>query len=251
LPASRSTVRRRPQTLAQPVAAVFVVAVVWLLVRGGREVRCWLLAMLLLAAGTYGMVALGRAFFFSGDRLAIGISKRWYHYVGTIPLAVVLCLVLARAGAWRPAHRVGPVLLWSWVVATLGLRALSADFIDRHAEARTETQHVIDSIRADVAAAPPGTTVRIPYHKFLATGPMIAKAPVAFPGWAAIFAITFPDNTVDGRQVRFLASPEVCRGNRRWAPHRRAHGGGVAVLMMWLRAYAGLCFSGPRARRRT
>ena len=129
--------------------------------------------------------------------------------MGTIPLAVVLCLVLARAGAWRPARRVGPVLLWGWVVATLGLRAVSADFIDRHAEARADTQGVIDSIRAAVAAAPPGATVRIPYHKFLATGPMIARDSVAFPGWAAIFTIAFPANTVDGRQVRFLATPEV------------------------------------------
>lgn len=198
-----------PDALVRPVAVVATVAVLWVLARGSRDTRRYLIAMLVLVAGTYGMVAMGRAVFFAGDALHIGMSQPRYHYVGTIPLAIILGIVLAHLGARLPAGGVGPLLLGSWALATLGLRAASAPFIDTHAEARVETERVVTAIRAEVAATPPGATVRIPYQQFLGTGPLIAGNPMAFPGWAALFTIVFPSNSVDGRPVFFVASPEV------------------------------------------
>ena len=44
------------------------------------------------------------------------------------------------------------------------------------------------------------------------------------PGWAAMFVVFFPDNTVDGRSVRFLVSEDD------WQ-RAQARGGRVAALV--------------------
>jgi hypothetical protein len=75
--------------------------------------------------------------------------------------------------------------------------------IDNHDGARRETAHILEQIRLAVAEVPPNRDVYIENRPFRAMGPIFIHAN-AFPGWAGVFVIFFPDNVVDGRRVRFV-----------------------------------------------
>jgi hypothetical protein len=169
-----------------------------------------LAAFLLLAVGCYGTIAAGRAVFFDMGTLIYGVRESRYHYVGTIPLAVAIGLMLAWLGRSLPEGRgLRYALLGGWVAATLALYAVTPPFIDLNDNARAETGRVLAAIRSAVAVAPPGTDVRISNRPFLSIGPMMIRDP-SFPGWAGVFTIFFPSNVVDGRRVYFVVDdPKV------------------------------------------
>ena len=51
-----------------------------------------------------------------------------------------------------------------------------------------------------------GTTqgVYIPNRPFQSLGPIFVQRQDIFPGWAGVFVIFFPENTVDGKPVYFV-----------------------------------------------
>ena len=69
---------------------------------------------------------------------------------------------------------------------------------------RRETAAVLGAIRQAALAQPPGSDVRIRNQPFAPVGMLVT--PDEFPGWAAAFVIFFPDDTVEGRRVRFTTS---------------------------------------------
>ena len=186
---------------------------------GSRRVQ---LAVGLLTLVAYGTTAVGRAPVVGFLKVSLSVAAAWarYHYLALALLTIVLCVALAALAARGGVARgtvYGAMLLWAVVrLIFVATRPLT---IDLHANERAETQSALRSIREAVAATPPGDVTAIqnqPFHAVVVEW--------LFPGWAGLFVIHFPDNVVDGRQVRFLVS------ERDWALAQK-RGGRIAALV--------------------
>jgi hypothetical protein len=186
------------------------------------SMRRWLLALALLTVVAYGTVAFGRTTSLEFLKLPATHAAAWprYHYFALALLAFTGCTALAavqRRGpaAARVVHGVG----LGWAAACLALLALRPPALDLHEAARRETTAVLERFHAAAAATPPGGTVTIENQPFAS-----AAVPWLFPGWAGLFVIAFPGESVDGRQVRFQAY------DADWAL-AQARGGRIAALV--------------------
>jgi hypothetical protein len=195
------------------VLAAFVAAVAVAVVRTVGAERRRLLACMLLVATAYGIIGVGRGaianFLMSGTLAAVPLISR-YHYAGQLFLTLLLSGVVACLAPLR-GRTVGTVLAACYAVTAIANLGWSPP-IDHHPEAREGTEQTIAAIRSAIAAVPPGETVRIENRPF---GPL-PFPPVLFPGWAAVFAVFFPDDVVDGRRVQFVErDPAVLKALRR------------------------------------
>lgn len=166
-----------------------------------------LLAVLLLALAGYAAVAAGRTSMalLWGYKLEVAASMTRYHYVAPLCLCIGLCLILQGAEAWPLVRtRATTALLWAWLAATAVLLWHRGPVIDHHAEARAETSRTVQAIREAIAARRPGEEVTIENQPFISVGLFNLQIPASFPGWAALFTIFFPADTVDGRRVWFV-----------------------------------------------
>ena len=170
-----------------------------------------LAAFALLAFGCYGIVAAGRA------RLLFDLAPEFfetltrYHYVGQLALAVLLCLLIQRAGSLLRA-RAKDLAVAAWYAGMITAFVLSPPAIDHHARTRRLTGQTLAALRRAVRSRPVGRTVYIPNRGF----PALLFFPALFPGSAAIFAIFHPSNVLDGRRVYFVESnPAVLEAAKR------------------------------------
>lgn len=180
--------------------------VVAVLLYSSSAIKRWMLALLLLALAIYGSIAAGRALLIQ----ALGQTSEWgailprYHYVGPAMIAVILCLLLNEARrcgllrSWR-MH----VLLVGWVGAALIAHLVAVPPIDHHDGARRETELVLQRLDDLAEMTPRGGDVYIRNGRFAATRDWRNDL-VAFPGWAAVFAIAHPTNVIDGRRLHFV-----------------------------------------------
>lgn len=176
-----------------------------------------------LALAAYGTVAAGRITLVEFLHVPLSAAALWprYHYLGAAVLAVALALAIqALASRGAAARRVAHTALASWAALRIVALIVRPLPIDLHLGQRAETAAALAAIHEAIAAAPAGSVVTIPNRPF---GP--AGIPWLFPGWAALFAIHFPDDVVDGRTVRFAASEED------WA-RAQARGGRMARLVV-------------------
>lgn len=171
-------------------------------------------AGLLLAAACYAAIAMGRAPFFAKG---IGFEREArYQYAATVGFALVDVVIVAWAGA---RVRLPAVFQLATAVAVGAVLAICerrfAPPINDHTNERRETESVIATIHSLVANSPPGSDVYIENKRFFAVGPVIGTAGMPlFPGWAAVFATFFPDDTVDGRRVYFISDPAIVRAGK-------------------------------------
>jgi len=201
-------------------AAWWTIVGVWLatmgvvLVYGSTSERRLILAGVALAGACYVAFAGGRAPYYAKG-VPFGHEAR-YQYTATVGLALATTAVLTWAGA-RLRFAARPIIGFLLAFATL-LVACVIRFrppINDHVEERRETASVIAAIRAEIAKAPRGADVDIENRRFTAVGPVLANlAMPTFPGWAAVFAIFFPDDTVDGRRVHFVTDAPIVRAGR-------------------------------------
>jgi hypothetical protein len=224
-----------PSTASRTVAAVFGTALVGAFWLGDPRRRRQLLAAATLALGVYGIVALGRAGFRSQD-LAFWASQARYHYAGTIPLAMLLCLALRELGRRGPLRFLRPeALLAGWLaVGTIGW-AQSSWRPESHAAARQEIEARLSEMDVEIDRAPAGSTVYLDNGTLsrAVRGPAIDQA--GLPGRAALFVIMHPSDVVRGRHVRFVEPDAGVRavqaarhgrlGSLLVAPEARAAGG--------------------------
>jgi hypothetical protein len=184
-------------------AAALVMAIViagWVAADAARRRRLLWLAVLVVAA--CATIAAGRATVLVFLQVSIARSAGWprYHYLLLALVTALLCLALA---ALRARGRAADALVTGgaavWLVARLVVLVVRPHAINHHEAERADTTRVVQAVQQAVAAAPPGGTVTIQNRPF---GP--ARLGHLFPGWAAVFVITFPSNTVDGRPVRFV-----------------------------------------------
>ena len=186
-------------------SATFVLAAVIAAVRGNRATLRQLLAFTLLSFGCYAIIAVGRSQFFEADKIAAGSAQARYHYVASLPFAVMLGIIAAQ-GCRSLGLRSGAQLrlLAGWLLVLGVSYRLAAPFIDLFPNARNETLLVLANIRRQVAAVPAGDVVYIPNQPFRAIGTLYVLNQVAFPGWAAVFCIYSPSNVLYDRRVFFV-----------------------------------------------
>jgi len=185
------------------VLAAFAVALAILLWHGDAATRRTTVAMLVLAAGIYAVIAVGRAPY---TRAPLTAQLR-YHYVGMIPTVVVVCLALAELGGVGPLRGLPRAPLLLAVLAAGAIGYLQSDFrIDDRAPVRQYLASVQQGMVAEVVGLPPGTTVYLENGNPspLMTGPVMARAKPLFPGRAAVFLLTHSGDALDGHHVRFI-----------------------------------------------
>jgi hypothetical protein len=196
------------------IVGVWVATVAVALVCASTSERRVILAGVALAAACYVAFAGGRAPYY-----AQGIpfeQEARYQYTATVGLALATTAVLTWAGARvRLAARsvTGAVLAFA-VLLVVGVIRFRPPIND-HGRERHETEAVIAAIRAEIASAPRGADAYLENRPFMAVGPVIATAGMpSFPGWAAVFAIFFPDDTVDSRRVHFVSDAPIVQAGR-------------------------------------
>jgi len=178
--------------------------VVW---RGDWKTRRMALAMVALAVGVYAVIAGGRAGIYEmfGASLTQAATATRYHYVGTIPIAVLLCQILQQVGriGWLSSVPRGLALAAALAVLVAGYAR--SDFqIDEHAAARAYVARTAQEIADAVAGTAAGTTAFIENGSVSAgvVGPWLE---LPFPGRAAVFLLLSPSgDQLDGRRVRFI-----------------------------------------------
>jgi len=206
------------------VAGVFGATVLAAVVVFAGVTRRRLLAWIVLLLAVYGLIALARApiaWFFNLTTAQMAATPR-YHYVGTIPVVLLLCGVL---DCLRPlvARRswLEPTLLAAWI-GVVGAFWLRAPGIDHHDAERAETDELLATVNTLIDAAPLGTDVYVPNRTFAGVG-YSGSTRRTFPGWAALFIITEPANIVRGRRIHFTESdPAVIAAYQAWPERRTA-----------------------------
>jgi hypothetical protein len=131
--------------------------------------------------GVYALIAVGRYYV---DPQWLAIQTR-YHYVGTVPIVVLACLVLGHLGREAPLQAVPPE---AYLLAALALGIYGwarSDFhIDAHGASRAYFIRVLQGLDAEVASHPAGATVFLQNGKPSPAllGPVLVGVPRLFPG---------------------------------------------------------------------
>jgi hypothetical protein len=202
-----------PSLATSLAMAALVVGTGFLLWRGTWAIRREAVAMIALWVGVYLVIAVGRANIYAlfkvSPEMAATVGR--YHYAGTIPIVVLVCLILREAGQLAGLRRVPRELL-----TTLGLGLLVSGYllshfgIDEHTRVHDYFLYNKQNIAETQGDAPGDGTIYLengtspPY----VLGPMIPDRLV--PGRAAIFLLTHPSGRLDKREVRFIErNPEV------------------------------------------
>jgi hypothetical protein len=179
--------------------------------RGDWKTRRTMIAMAVLAVGVYGIVAAGRAHIYIVFHfpLAKAAAEPRYHYLGTIPIVILICQVLQQVGriGWLAALPRG-VLLAVGLALQVGAYLLSSFHIEQHAATRTYVTQTFREMQDAVLASPAGTTVYIENGE---TQPVIGPMLKMFlPGRAGLFLFLSPDDLLEGRHVRFVEpNPDI------------------------------------------
>jgi len=215
---------------AGALGLLLLLAIGWRYASAPRRRVLIALAMTIVAA--YGTVAAGRvnAFNLVGLPAAAAATAPRYHYLPLALLTVLVCTVLGQLTARRQASSrimYGALALWMLArTVTLVTHPLAIEHWDGP---RAETEAALASIREQVARTPPGTTVRIddrPLQWLQVLSLLLSRGTQTFdfPGWAGLFVIFSPENSVAGHPVRFLVSEQEWR-------RAQARGGRIAELV--------------------
>jgi hypothetical protein len=209
-------------TIALASVGVVLLAI---LVLAEWETRRQLLAFLLLAGAGYAIIAAGRANFLLISMHFTSISSAGqlrYHYAPLLALAVALCILVQRAA--RALRIPSAVVVAAWLVIGTWGYARSSWAIDQRPAIRAYTERALHLIDARIDLQPAGAEVRIPNYPIGQNLLGNVMRPVDFPGWAALFVLTHPENVVRGRRVLFVESdPALLAALRSPEKHRRLH----------------------------
>lgn len=184
------------------VALAFVAA--W---RADRARRRALGGALLLLAAVYGATAIGRGGMYELlARAAEGEAGTLarYHYLATaagmLATGIVARALLEGIRVPRALVRAAPLL----VAAALGVAIRERPLVlDRRTQSRVAFERVRDDIAAAIRrAAPPGAVARVPNEHTGYLAGIVSH--LTFPGWAAVFVLTHPEPTFEGRRVVFM-----------------------------------------------
>jgi hypothetical protein len=195
--------------LVAPFIAIFIalpLLVFGVFVSGVNE-RRRLLAMLLLVCASYGLIAYAR----SGAWFGIHPEAYRYHYLAPAFMAILFCLILSKLFDRFPQRLIKQGRVWFavWLLLVIIPFYLSPDNVVKEALLVNQKKQLTDSMQIiDTALkkSPNQTEIYIANRPFKVFP--WGYTPQHFPGLAALFVMTYPDNTVDGKRVYFLEESE-------------------------------------------
>jgi hypothetical protein len=209
-----------PGAASHLAVACFAVALLGLLAGSDAATRRLCVALAVLSLGAYAMVAVGRSNVYLMFQIAPAVSARQlrYQYVGMIPLAILLSLVVHHAA--RPATLAVAVLL-VWTAVTAHAWSQARWSIDQRTYCRDYVRESLRTIDGAIDAEPPGADVFIRNQRapHLLLGPVLGHADL--PGWAGLFVLAYPVNAVRGRRVHFIEDDPVVLSKARTSPGNR------------------------------
>ncbi|HXC52132.1 MAG TPA: hypothetical protein VN634_14695 [Candidatus Limnocylindrales bacterium] len=170
------------------------------------RVRRQILALLAIAAGAYGIIAVGRANIrLEHYPIASAAMALRYHYAGLVPLVVVSCIALQWITRRLPhAEAMRWTLLGAWFVIA-GTGSFRSDWrIDEHPECRSWFVSTLADVEHSIDSAPPGGDVVITnQHPHPGCIGLVLR-PSDFPGSVAVFELAHDEDVVRGHHVRFV-----------------------------------------------
>ncbi|NRA08581.1 MAG: hypothetical protein HRU02_10510 [Myxococcales bacterium] len=216
--------------LSHIVGGIVAASLLFVFFRSEGPTRAKLLGLALLAGGTYGMIALGRA----PMSLLMGYDESWmaatprYHYLAPMVLSAFLCTALASAigqRSWSPAWGAALVLAWAASMTPLSVAA-ALSFAPYDLAFRKEHERIMSWIEGAASSRPVGANIYLKNHPVPSIGLGIVPA-TEFPHTAGLFVITYPSLEVDGRRVFFIESDSSVL-----AAARRREGSPIARLLV-------------------
>jgi hypothetical protein len=167
----------------------------------GRRVA----AAVLLSVGAYAMIAIGRVGVLVMSLFSVVEGASWprYHYVGSIGLAIAVCLLAAWARLLlRPAPVVAAACLSLWVLwMAVGL-ARNPYRTAYDMNPRQELKRLQYRVAKHVRESPDPHRAYIINQTFRSTGPYVTASD--FPGQAAAFVLLYERDRVLGKDVFFV-----------------------------------------------
>lgn len=221
-----------PDATTMLAATLVTVALAAGTITATPRMRRLVAAMLLVAGGAYAIVAVGRAGLYElqgarhgQDPISFGASTARYHYLAQFALAAALGLALGAVLDWRPVPRRLALAVGATLLAAVSLGTwLRPPPLELHLTARRGAAALQAEIRKQAREAH-GPAVHLPNRPWGAGGPLLGVNPRSFPGVAGAFVVYFPDDVVEGRQVRFVGSETDVAA-------ARATGGRIATLLV-------------------
>lgn len=210
---------RDPAGPAWGTLALYVLLISGATVIGSGRARRQIAGLLILAASAYGSIALGRANLFSrvlgvSDLSDVSKADR-YHYLGTIPIAMLLVASLAQFAQRTRLPRIVPGLSLA-LYGTVGAYLFSKKQwnIDEHAPCRESFVASLKRIDAEIDAHPPGTDV------YLQNEPALQCFSPDADRSADLFVLVYPQNQVRGRRVHFQTTDRALLTRTAGSQHR-------------------------------
>lgn len=164
-------------------------------------------ALLLIPCAAYGLIAIAR----SGSFFVLHPDAARYHYLAPAILAVVLCLILSKLIDRLPARArdYGRISYSVWLILVLVPFALGPALPTKEAHMKWQKRQFLKSTQ----------TLEKALENNIGQGDIFIRnrrfsvfvwgyTPEQFPGLAALFVVTYPNNIVDGRRVFFLEESE-------------------------------------------
>jgi hypothetical protein len=211
-----------PSPVAAAAAGVVVALVVGTFAASDAGTRRRMVLPALFLGAALLAIALGRGHFMQMFDLSLARSAAWprYHYVSLALLVTTLATGLAalrrRPGVTRALVT---LLVGGWTIARLVTLSLHPLAIDHHDRERLEVETLFGTLREQALAAPVGTDVAVANRPFKGF-----TFPEPYTGWAAVFVVFAPDDTIAGRRIHFVGSA------RDWAI-AEPRGGRIAALL--------------------
>src|SRR5262245_61122088 len=208
-----------PDAFSTIILLAVGLAVGILLLRADGARRRVAAALLILLVATAGSIAAGRATIISIARSKVGPlaalrarDSRRYSYQLQAVSALLLGLALGEVTRRWSGRAVRGVLVAAWTTAALAFWIVRRPTLEDYASTRALVSLARDTMAREIAQHPPGTTVCLALDG-RADG-FFPAGRDSFPGYAAIFMLLYPADTVDGRRVYFVTADPVALGAR-------------------------------------
>ncbi|MBN1663349.1 MAG: hypothetical protein JW943_07105 [Deltaproteobacteria bacterium] len=191
--------------ISLPVGMLFTV--LFLRSKGNRFRFYAVLSILFL--GLIGLTAYGRAFYYLMFNIPISIGSitpRYYYVILIIVIVTIILMAHELLNNYPKISKIAVIFTCILIACSIYPSIRTAKTIDPANESARERKlydDTVSDIKKTIRDYPEGTSVFIDntmHDRFL----LIFLSPVDFPGKAAIFSITYPTNTVEGRRVYFV-----------------------------------------------
>jgi hypothetical protein len=208
------------------MASVAVVAILVLSAGASADApgRRRLAALCVLVAAAYGAVAGGRSAVYAAAAIPFATAAKAarYHYLPLALLVLLVCMALVEIGRrGGVASRIVSGAAVLWMVVRVVVLVASPFPIEVGDQQRADVAEVLRTIEAQAARTPAGDVVLIQNRPFEGS----VFVPAFLPGWAGVFVIFSPEDSVDGRPVRFAVDESD------WQ-RTQARGGRIAELVV-------------------